>query len=125
MPELQGRLPIRVELTRLGQQDFVRILTEPENSLVRQYQALLAVDGVELELTPAAIEAIARFAAAVNEAAEDIGARRLATVLERLLAPELFGAPDLVRGRVRIDAPEVERELGELVARQDLARYIL
>ncbi len=125
MPELQGRLPIRVELSRLGQQDFVRILTEPENSLVRQYQALLAVDGVELEITSAAIEAIARLAVAFNEATEDIGARRLATVLERLLSPQLFGAPDQVSGRVSIDGPDVERALGDVISRQDLARYIL
>ncbi len=125
MPELQGRLPIRVELRRLGEEDFVRILAEPENSLVRQYRALLDVDGVALELTDGAIRAIARLAARVNESAEDIGARRLATVLERLLEPQLFGAPDTVQGRVTIDAPDVERILGPLVQRQDLARFVL
>ncbi len=125
MPELQGRLPIRVELERLTREDFVRILSEPENSLLRQYQALLGVDGVELEVTPAAIEQIAAMAAAVNESTEDIGARRLATVLERLLQPQLFGAPDTVRGHVVVDAPDVEAALAALVERRDLARYVL
>ncbi|MCE5246331.1 MAG: ATP-dependent protease ATPase subunit HslU [Candidatus Polarisedimenticolia bacterium] len=125
MPELQGRLPIRVELSRLTRADFVRILAETENSLPRQYQALLDVDGVELEITKGAIEEIARIAAAVNEATEDIGARRLATVLERLLEPQLFGAPDTVRGKVVVEADDVKKALGDLVERQDLARFVL
>lgn len=125
MPELQGRLPIRVELSSLSEADFVRILTEPENSLVRQYQALLGVDGVQLEFTQEAVASIARMAARVNETAENIGARRLITVLEKLLESCLFDAPDRLTGSVRIEAGDVETRLGELVRSQDLARYVL
>ncbi len=125
IPELQGRFPIRVELQPLTRADFVRILTEPENALVRQYQALLRVDGVELEITAEAIDEIARLAEEVNEATEDIGARRLATILERILEPILFEAPEERTGKVVIGAKEVREALGEISGRHDLARYVL
>jgi ATP-dependent HslUV protease ATP-binding subunit HslU len=125
IPELQGRLPIRVELSRLSRADFVRILREPENSLVRQYRALLEVDGVDLQLTDAALEEIARIAEHVNEQAEDIGARRLATILERLLEPTLFDAPDRRSGATPVDAEDVRRALEEIASSTDLSRYVL
>jgi ATP-dependent HslUV protease ATP-binding subunit HslU len=125
IPELQGRLPIRVELSRLSRADFVRILREPENSLVRQYRALLEVDGVDLQLTDAALEEIARIAEQVNEQAEDIGARRLATILERLLEPTLFDAPDRTSGATPIDAEDVRVALEEVASSTDLSRYVL
>ncbi len=125
IPELQGRFPIRVELDSLGEADFVRILVEPHNSLVRQYHALLATEGVLLEIEPAAVGEIARIAAEVNARTENIGARRLHTVLERLLDPVLFDAPDLGRKSVRFDAAAVRERLGPLAADRDLSRYIL
>lgn len=125
IPELQGRLPIRVELARLTREDFVRILKEPENSLPRQYRALLEVDGVDLVLTDAALEEVARIAETVNEQAEDIGARRLATILERLLEPTLFDAPDGLSGQVVVDDADVRRSLDEIASRSDLSRYVL
>lgn len=125
VPELQGRLPIRVELTRLGRDELVRILTEPEGSLLKQYKALLAVDGVELDLQEDAVQEIARIAEHVNERTEDIGARRLATILERLLEHVLFDAPDTLSGRVVIDAGQVRDTLGELASNDDFARYVL
>jgi len=125
LPELQGRFPIRVELQRLTRQELYEILTVPKNALVRQYQSLLAVDGVELSFSDAALREIAEIADRVNEAVEDIGARRLATVLERLLGPLLFDAPDQRAGPALIDAPDVRAALSELVARQDLARFAL
>ena len=125
LPELQGRFPIRVELQRLTRQELYEILTVPKNALVRQYQSLLAVDGVELQFTDEALREIAEIADRVNEAVEDIGARRLATVLERLLGPLLFDAPDRTSGSAAIDAPAVRAALSELVARQDLARFAL
>jgi ATP-dependent HslUV protease ATP-binding subunit HslU len=124
IPELQGRLPIRVELERLTHRDFVRILTEPENALTKQVQALLATEGVEGVFTPDGIEAIARVAHEVNERTEDIGARRLHTVLERVTEEVSFEAPDGPR-RVVIDAPYVYRRLESLLRDQDLSRYIL
>ncbi|RMG43495.1 MAG: ATP-dependent protease ATPase subunit HslU [Acidobacteria bacterium] len=125
IPELQGRFPIRVELQRLTREDFERILLEPENSLIRQYQALLEVDGVELSFTREAIAEIARLADEINRQTEDIGARRLATVLERLLEPKLFDAPDRLQGRCEIDADTVRQALQDVVAKTDLARYVL
>ncbi|MDH3284341.1 MAG: ATP-dependent protease ATPase subunit HslU [Acidobacteriota bacterium] len=125
IPEMQGRFPIRVELDRLDKNDFERILREPENSLIKQYQALLEVDGVELQLTEAAVTEIATLADDVNRRTEDIGARRLATVLERLLEPVLFDAPLKVNGRVVIDAPDVRSILDAVYQQQDLARYVL
>jgi ATP-dependent HslUV protease ATP-binding subunit HslU len=125
IPELQGRLPIRVELQSLSHEDFVRILKETESSLVRQYVALLATEGMELVFTDDGLEAIARMAADVNQAQENIGARRLATIMERLLEEESFEAADKRGGRVTIDAPFVERKLAPVLKREDLSKYIL
>jgi len=125
IPELQGRFPIRVELQTLTTEDFVRILTEPRNSLVRQYGALLATEGVELEFKDDGVRAIAEIAAAVNERTDDIGARRLHTVMERLLDEVSFDAPDLGGTRLVIDDALVRERLGALVGDEDLSRYIL
>jgi|CXWL01.1.fsa_nt_gi ATP-dependent HslUV protease ATP-binding subunit HslU len=125
IPELQGRFPIRVELEPLTEQDFVRILTEPQAALAHQYQALLGTEGVTLTLTPDAIAEIARLAVEVNRATENIGARRLATLLERLLEEVSFEAPDMDGVHLTIDAAHVRRTLGELAANHDLSRYIL
>jgi ATP-dependent HslUV protease ATP-binding subunit HslU len=114
IPELQGRLPIRVQLDPLTQTDFRRILKEPKNALTRQYQLLLAVDGVHLEFSDDALDEIALVAAAINEKTFDIGARRLHTVLERLLEEELFNAPELISSRVTIDREFVRRRIGDL-----------
>lgn len=125
IPELQGRFPIRVELDPLTQADFVRILEEPENSLTRQYKALLATDGVEVEFCKDGIRELAAMAFKVNETAENIGARRLHTVMEKLLEDVLFEAPDLTEPRVRVDAAYVRRKLADLVSDRDVSRYIL
>ena len=125
IPELQGRFPIRVELEPLGRQDFVRILTEPKNALVRQYTALLATEGVTLQFTPDAIERIADVATMVNERTENIGARRLHTVMEKLLDEVSFEAPDLHDKHLTIDAAYVDRMLSEIAHNEDLSRYIL
>ncbi len=125
IPELQGRLPIRVELTSLGEADFVRILTEPKNALIKQYLALLDTEGVKLSFTDEAIETIARFATKVNETTENIGARRLHTIMEKLLEEISFDAPDLKKKTVKVDATYVSKQLSEIVKNQDLSRYIL
>ena len=125
IPELQGRFPIRVELDSLTRADFVRILTEPQNALVAQYVALLATEGVSVTFTPDAVERIADFAARVNDTTENIGARRLHTVMERLLDELLFEAPDLTERSVVIDTDYVERMLADIVKSDDLSRYIL
>jgi ATP-dependent HslUV protease ATP-binding subunit HslU len=125
IPELQGRFPIRVELSSLGRDEFVRILTEPRNSLVGQYTALLRTEGVELEFTPDGVSAIAEIAAAVNARTEDIGARRLHTVMERLLEDVSFDAPDLPERRLTVDEAFVRGRLAGLVQDEDLSRYIL
>ena len=125
IPELQGRFPIRVELGPLGKDEFVRILTEPQNALVKQYTALLATEDVALEFTRDAIERIADFATLVNERTENIGARRLHTVMEKLLDEVSFEAPDLSEKAVRIDAAYVDRMLADIVKNEDLSRYIL
>jgi ATP-dependent HslUV protease ATP-binding subunit HslU len=125
IPELQGRFPIRVELESLTRDDFVRILTEPRNALTTQYTALLGTEGIELAFTSAAVERIADFAARVNDSTENIGARRLHTVMERLLDELSFDAPDRAEKRVTIDAQEVERTLADIVENEDLSRYIL
>ncbi len=125
IPELQGRFPIRVELDALDAADFRRILTEPENSLVRQYTELLRTEDVTLELTDDAVDAIADIAAEINTSAENIGARRLYTVLERLLEDVSFDAPDLAGQTRVIDGETVRTTLGELLADRDVARYIL
>ncbi|MEO8841036.1 MAG: ATP-dependent protease ATPase subunit HslU [Kofleriaceae bacterium] len=125
IPELQGRFPIRVELTPLTAPDFVRILTEPTNALTRQYAALLATDNITIEWTPGAIHELARIAAEVNQRTHDIGARRLHTVLERLLDDLLYNAPDIGTQTIPITPAYVTERLGQLVADEDLARYIL
>ncbi len=125
IPELQGRFPIRVELRPLGKEEFIRILTEPQNALIKQYVALLATEGVKLTFTQDAIEAIAEMAAKINERTEDIGARRLYTVMEKLLEDVLFEAPEMKGQEVVIDAKYVREKLEELVEDEDLSRYIL
>jgi ATP-dependent HslUV protease ATP-binding subunit HslU len=125
IPELQGRFPIRVELEALGREDFVRILTEPKSALVKQYVALLETEGVTLSFTADAVSEIAAVAAEVNERAENIGARRLHTVMERLLDEVSFEGPELSGRSVTIDAAYVRRMLADIVADDDLSRYIL
>jgi ATP-dependent HslUV protease ATP-binding subunit HslU len=125
IPELQGRFPIRVELQPLSIDDFKRILVEPKNSLVSQYTALLGTEGIELSFTDDAVDAIARFAFSVNEQTEDIGARRLHTIMEHLLDEYSFEGPDLENKDVVIDAGYVTRQLAEIVKNEDLSRYIL
>ncbi|RZQ55642.1 HslU--HslV peptidase ATPase subunit [Pseudidiomarina tainanensis] len=125
IPELQGRLPIRVELQALTSSDFVRILTEPNASLTTQYKALMATEGVEVEFTKDGIQRIAETAFQVNETTENIGARRLHTVLERLMEEISFKASDLHGQRIEIDAAYVDRHLGELAQDEDLSRFIL
>jgi ATP-dependent HslUV protease ATP-binding subunit HslU len=125
IPELQGRFPIRVELEPLTRDDFVRILTEPRNALVKQYTSLLGTEDVILTFTPQAVERIADFAAQVNDTMENIGARRLHTVMERLLDEVSFGASELVEKSITIDDAYVERMLADIVKNEDLSRYIL
>ncbi len=125
IPELQGRFPIRVELQSLTMEDFVRILTEPKSSLVKQYTALLETEGVKLEFTPDALEEVARFAFRVNEGTENIGARRLHTIMERVLDEISFDAPEKKGQQFQIDAAYVQKMLSEIVKDQDLSRYIL
>jgi len=125
IPELQGRFPIRVELEPLGAGDFARILTEPEHSLTRQYAALLGAEGVRLSFAPEAITELARLAEEVNRATENIGARRLATLLERLLEEVSFNAPEMEGVELVIDAAFVRRALDDLASDQDLSRYVL
>ncbi|MBK1733719.1 HslU--HslV peptidase ATPase subunit [Halorhodospira abdelmalekii] len=125
IPELQGRLPIRVELSALGAEEFVRILTEPDSSLVAQYQALMAAEGVELTITDDGVRRIAEVARQVNETTENIGARRLHTVMERLLEQLSFEAADLSGRKFTVDAAYVDEHLAGLAANEDLSRYIL
>ena len=125
IPELQGRFPIRVELQSLTMEDFVRILTEPKSSLVKQYTALLETEGVKLEFTPEALDEIAHFAFRVNESTENIGARRLHTIMERVLDELSFDAPEKKGEAVTIDADYVRKMLTDIVKDQDLSRYIL
>ncbi len=125
IPELQGRFPIRVELQSLTMEDFVRILTEPKSSLTRQYIALLETEGVKLEFTPEALEEVARFAFRVNEGTENIGARRLHTIMERVLDEISFEAPEKKGQEFKVDAAYVQKMLSEIVKDQDLSRYIL
>ncbi len=125
IPELQGRFPIRVELDALGREDFIRILTEPKSALVKQYTALLSTEGVTLSFTPDAIERIADFATLVNDRTENIGARRLHTVMEKLLDEVSFDAPDLAAKELTIDEAYVNRMLADIAGNEDLSRYIL
>jgi ATP-dependent HslUV protease ATP-binding subunit HslU len=125
IPELQGRFPIRVELTNLGAEEFRRILVEPENSLIRQYSALLATEAVHVEFAPEAVDALANLAVRANEQTENIGARRLYTLMEKLLEDLSFDAPALANARVRFTREEVERKLRPLVESEDMSRYVL
>jgi ATP-dependent HslUV protease ATP-binding subunit HslU len=125
IPELQGRFPIRVELKSLSVEDFVRILREPKNALAKQYTALLETEGIKLNLTDDALEEVAKFAADVNERAENIGARRLHTIMEKLLEEISFEGPDLRKKNVKVDAAYVRKQLADIVKDQDLSRYIL
>jgi ATP-dependent HslUV protease ATP-binding subunit HslU len=125
MPELQGRFPIRVELKDLGKDDFVRILTEPKGALTKQYRALLATEGVELSFTDDAVDALATYAYQVNQTAQNIGARRLYTILERMLEELSFEAPDMKTGRVEITAAYVRERLEDLAQDEDLSKFIL
>ncbi|REK12917.1 MAG: ATP-dependent protease ATPase subunit HslU [Planctomycetota bacterium] len=125
MPELQGRFPIRVELTDLTQEDFVRILTEPNSALTKQYTALLATEGVEVVFKQEAVEALAEYAFHVNQSSQNIGARRLYTIMERLLEELSFEAPDMRGGRVEVTAPYVKERLEKLTQDEDLSKFIL
>jgi ATP-dependent HslUV protease ATP-binding subunit HslU len=125
IPELQGRFPIRVELEALGQAEFVRILTEPRSALIKQYAALMATEDVTLHFADDAIQLVAEFAALVNERTENIGARRLHTVMERLLDEISFEGPELAEKSITIDAAYVRRMLADIVKNEDLSRYIL
>jgi len=125
IPELQGRFPIRVELDSLGKEEFVRILTEPNNALVKQYTEMMATEDIKLSFTPDAVEQIAEVATVVNERTENIGARRLYTIMETLLEDISFDAPDLAEKKIVIDAKYVEEKLDNIVEDEDLSRYIL
>jgi ATP-dependent HslUV protease ATP-binding subunit HslU len=125
IPELQGRFPIRVELKPLTEEDFVRILTEPKNALTRQYQALIAAENVELTFTEGGVREIARIAAEVNRRMENIGARRLHTVLTTLLDEILFDLPEKAAGPITITAADVTDKLRAIVEDEDLRKYIL
>jgi len=125
IPELQGRFPIRVELDSLGKGDFVRILTEPQNALTRQYVELMATEGLTVVFTEDAIDEIASMAEQVNEKTENIGARRLHTILEKVLEEISFAAPDLGEVQVTIDREYVRKNLADIVADSDVSRYIL
>jgi ATP-dependent HslUV protease ATP-binding subunit HslU len=125
MPELQGRFPIRVELEALTKDDFVRILSEPHNSLTRQYAALMKTEGVEVHFSPDAIETLADYAHRVNQSTQNIGARRLHTIMERLLEELSFEAPDMKIGRVDVNAAYVKERLDEIAQDEDLSRFIL
>jgi ATP-dependent HslUV protease ATP-binding subunit HslU len=125
IPELQGRFPIRVELEPLGKDEFVRILTEPKSALVKQYIALMDTEDIQLTFTADAIQRIAEFASIVNERTENIGARRLHTVMEKLLDEISFEGPDLVNKIVTIDDAYVTKMLADIVKNEDLSRYIL
>jgi ATP-dependent HslUV protease ATP-binding subunit HslU len=125
IPELQGRFPIRVELKPLTEADFIRILREPKNALIKQYTALLETEGIRLTFTDDALAELARLAARVNEQSENIGARRLHTILEKVVEEISFEGPDLKKKSVKIDAAYVQKQLASIVEDQDLSRYIL
>src|SRR5260370_14352363 len=125
MAELQGRFPIRVELTDLKREDFLRILTEPKHALTKQYAELLATEGVQLSFTPDGIEALADIAFEVNRITQNIGARRLHTILERVVEEISFEGPDLPNKSVTIDAAYVRGRLSEILEKEDLSKFIL
>jgi ATP-dependent HslUV protease ATP-binding subunit HslU len=125
IPELQGRFPIRVELKSLTEEDFVRILTEPRNALIKQYTALMETEGIQLDFTADSIAEMARFASVVNQSNENIGARRLHTILEKVVEEISFEGPDLKKKKVKVDAVYVRERLADVAANEDLRRYIL
>ena len=125
MPELQGRFPIRVELLDLTKDYFLRILREPENALTRQYQALLGTEQLDLQFTDDAIQEMAEYAFRVNKTTQNIGARRLHTIIEKLVEDISFDAPDMSEKRIRIDAPYVRKRLESITKDEDLSRFIL
>jgi ATP-dependent HslUV protease ATP-binding subunit HslU len=125
IPELQGRFPIRVELTSLDKNDFIRILTEPENALIKQYEALMVTEGLHVEFTQDAIEEIAEIGEKVNESMENIGARRLHTVMEKVMEEISFSAPDMKKKKIKIDKNYVQKQLKDIVKDEDLSRFIL
>ena len=125
VPELQGRFPIRVELDALGEEEFFRILTEPQNALIKQYEALMATEGVALSFAEDAIREMARIAALVNEKTENIGARRLHTIMERMLEELSFSAPDMEEEEFTVTADYVRQQLEDVARDEDLSRYIL
>jgi len=125
IPELQGRFPIRVELKSLTQEDFIRILKEPKNALIKQYIALLETEGIKLTFTEDALQEVSAMAARVNETTEDIGARRLHTIMEKIVEEISFEGPDLKKKTVKIDAVYVRAQLADIIKDQDLTRYIL
>ncbi len=125
IPELQGRFPIRVELTSLDKKDFIKILTEPENALIKQYEALLETEGIHVEFTEDAIDEVAEIAEKVNEINENIGARRLHTVMEKVMEEISFDAPEMKKKKILIDKTYVEKQIKDIVEDQDLSRFIL
>ena len=125
IPELQGRFPIRVELKSLQKEDFQRILTEPQNALLKQYKALLATEGIALDFADDAIERLAQLACDVNAQTENIGARRLHTILEKLLEDLSFDAPEMEEKEVRVDAAYVDKKLKDIAVNRDLSQFIL
>ena len=125
MPELQGRLPIRVELDALNSKDFIRILKEPDNSLIKQYKALLKTENVDLEFTEDGIDTIANIANEVNSTVENIGARRLHTIIERVLDEISFTATDRAGEKITVDSKYIQENIGELVKDTDLSKFIL
>jgi ATP-dependent HslUV protease ATP-binding subunit HslU len=125
MPELQGRFPIRVELTDLGREDFVRILTEPKGALTKQYVALMKTEGVTVEFTTDAIDSLAGYAFDINQQSQNIGARRLYTIMERLLEELSFESPDMKMGKVTVNTAYVQERLEELSQDEDLSKFIL
>lgn len=125
IPELQGRFPIRVELKSLKKEDFKRILVEPQNALIKQYKALIGTEGIELEFAEEAIDRLAQLACDVNEQNENIGARRLHTLLEKLLEELSFNAPDMEEKQVLVDTEYVNKALEDIVVNHDLSQFIL
>ncbi|MCK4495040.1 MAG: HslU--HslV peptidase ATPase subunit, partial [Candidatus Aminicenantes bacterium] len=125
IPELQGRFPIRVELTSLDKKDFIKILTEPENALIKQYKALLETEGIHIDFTDDSIDEIAEIAERVNEITENIGARRLHTVMEKVMEDISFAAPNIKKKNISIDSAYVQKELKDIVEDEDLSRFIL
>jgi len=125
IPELQGRFPIRVALTSLDKKDFVKILTEPENALIKQYKALLETEGIHVEFTEDAVDEVAEIAEKVNEINENIGARRLHTVMEKVMEEISFDAPEMKKKKILIDKTYVEKQIKDIVEDQDLSRFIL